>query len=168
MAEGINYTGDLPRYVLGRLFDHLTDKCDWTVDDRNNVDLLRIITRGTKSKFQLTIRVFLIAFAMLVIEKVAEFLNTLTMQYELWCKWWINAIVTILYWYGQLVGQPAVVLYLCVCVCACACACVCVCPGTCRHIARRMMNGWLWNFACMSGTILPTMCQIFVVTQWPN
>ena len=25
---------------------------------------------------------------------------------------------------------------------------VCVCPKTCRHIARRMMNGWLWNFAC--------------------
>ena len=42
----------------------------------------------------------------------------------------------------------------------CVCVCVCVYPGTCRHIARRMMNGWLWNFACMSGTILPTMCQI--------
>ena len=28
-------------------------------------------------------------------------------------------------------------------------------------IARRMMNCWLWNFACMSGTILPTVCQIF-------
>ena len=45
---------------------------------------------------------------------------------------------------------------------------VCVYPGTCRHIARRMTNGWLWNFACMSGTILPTLCQILVVTQWPN
>ena len=28
-------------------------------------------------------------------------------------------------------------------------------------IARRMMNCWFWNFACMSGTILPTVCQIF-------
>ena len=27
MAEGTNYTGDLPRYVLGPLFDKLTDKC---------------------------------------------------------------------------------------------------------------------------------------------
>ena len=24
-----------------------------------------------------------------------------------------------------------------------------VCPRTCRHIARRMMNGWLWNYVCM-------------------
>ena len=45
------------------------------------VDLLRIITRGTNSKFQLTIGVFSIAFAMSVIEKAAEFLNTVTMQY---------------------------------------------------------------------------------------
>ena len=27
MADGINYTGDLLRYVLDRLFDSLTDKC---------------------------------------------------------------------------------------------------------------------------------------------
>ena len=33
---------------------------------------------------------------MSVIEKVGEFLNTLTMQYELWYKWWINAVVMIL------------------------------------------------------------------------
>ncbi len=26
MADGINYTGDLPHYVLERLFDNLTDK----------------------------------------------------------------------------------------------------------------------------------------------
>ena len=26
MADGINYTADLPRYVLDRLFDNLTDK----------------------------------------------------------------------------------------------------------------------------------------------
>ena len=45
MADGINYTGDLPHYVLDRLFDNLTDKSYWNVDDRNNVDLLRIITR---------------------------------------------------------------------------------------------------------------------------
>ena len=48
------------------------------------------------------------------------------------------------------------------------CVCESVCPKTCRHIARRIMNGWLWNFACMSGTMMPTMCQILVVTQWPN
>ena len=37
-----------------------------------------------------------------------------------------------------------------------------------RHIARCMMNGWLWDFACMLGTMMPTMRQILVVTQWPN
>ena len=57
MPDGINYTGDLPGYVLHRLFDHLTDKSYWNVDDRNNVNLLRIITRGSNSKFQLTIGV---------------------------------------------------------------------------------------------------------------
>ena len=36
-----------------------------------------------------------IAFAMSVIDKVGEFLNTLTMQYELRYKWWINAVVMI-------------------------------------------------------------------------
>ena len=40
MADSINYTGDLPRYVLDRLFDNLTDKSDRNVDDRNNVDML--------------------------------------------------------------------------------------------------------------------------------
>ena len=83
MADDINYTGDLPCYVLDRLFDNLTNKSYGNVDDRNNVDLLRIITHGTKSKFQLTIGVFSITFAMSVIEKVAEVLNTPTMQYEL-------------------------------------------------------------------------------------
>ena len=57
MADGINYTGDLPRFVLDRLFDNLTDKSYWNIDDRNNVDLLRIITRGSNSKFQVTIGV---------------------------------------------------------------------------------------------------------------
>ena len=32
---------------------------------------------------------------MSVIEKVGEFPSMLTMQYELWYKWWINAIVMI-------------------------------------------------------------------------
>ena len=95
---GINYTGNLPRYVLDRWVDNLTDKWCWNVDDRNNVDMLRIISRKTKSKFQLTNGgVFSITFAMSVIEKVAEFLKTLTMQYELRYKWWINAVVMILY-----------------------------------------------------------------------
>ena len=57
MADGINYTGDLPRYVLDRLFDNLTDKSYRNVDDWNNDDLLRIITCGSNSKFQLTIGV---------------------------------------------------------------------------------------------------------------
>ena len=83
MADGINYTHDLPRYVLDRLFDNLTDKSYWNVDDRNNVGMLRIITRETKSKFQLTIGVFSTAFAMSVIEKFTEFLNMLTTQWEL-------------------------------------------------------------------------------------
>ncbi len=39
-----NYTGDLLRYVLDRLFDNLTDKSYWNVGDRDDVDLLRIIT----------------------------------------------------------------------------------------------------------------------------
>ena len=82
-----NYTGDLVHYVLDRLFDNLTDTSYGNVDDWNNVDLLRIITRGSNSKCQLTIVVFSIAFAMSVIEKVGEFLNTLTMQYELRYKW---------------------------------------------------------------------------------
>ena len=89
----INYTGDLPRYVLVRLFHNLTDKSYWNVDNRNNVDLLRIITRGSNSKCKLTIGVFSIAFAMSAIEKIGEFLNTLMMQYELRYKLWINAIV---------------------------------------------------------------------------
>ncbi len=75
MADGINYTGDLSPYVLDRFVDNLTDKSYLNVDDRNNVDLIRII-KSIK-----------IAFAMSVIEKVGEFLNTLTMQYELRYKW---------------------------------------------------------------------------------
>ena len=70
MADGINYTGDLPRYVLDHLFDNLTDKSYWHIDDRNNVDMLRIINRETKSKFQLTIGVFSITFVMSVIDNL--------------------------------------------------------------------------------------------------
>ncbi len=54
MADGINYTDDLLRYVLDRLFDNLTDKSYWNVDDWNNVDFLWIITRWTMLKFQST------------------------------------------------------------------------------------------------------------------
>ena len=57
--------------------------------------MLRIITRETKSKFQLTIGVFSIVFVMSVIEKFTEFLNTLTMKYELQNKCWINTVVMI-------------------------------------------------------------------------
>ena len=95
MADGINYTGDLLGYVLDRLFYNLTDKSYSNVDDLNNVNMLRIITRESKSKFQLTIGVFSIAFVMSVIEIFAEFLNTLTMKYELRNKCWINTVVMI-------------------------------------------------------------------------
>ena len=49
--------------------------------------MLRIITRETKLKFQLTIGVFSIAFVMSVIEKFTVFLNMVMMQYELRNKW---------------------------------------------------------------------------------
>ena len=40
MADGINYTDDLLRYVLDRLFDNLTNKSYRNVDDRNNVGMI--------------------------------------------------------------------------------------------------------------------------------
>ena len=73
MADGINYTGDFPCYVLDRLCDNLTDNL----------------------KEMLTIGVFSIVFVMSVIEKFTEFLNTLTTKYELRIKCWINTIVMI-------------------------------------------------------------------------
>ena len=48
-----------------------------------NGDILQIITRKPKSKFELTIGVFSIAFVMSVIEKLTEFPNMLMMKYEL-------------------------------------------------------------------------------------
>ena len=59
--------------------------------------MLRIIIHETKSKFQLTIGIFSIAFVMSVIEKFAEFLNTLKMKYELQNICWINTVVMIQY-----------------------------------------------------------------------
>ena len=56
-------------------------------NEEEDVDMLRIISRETKSKFQLTIGVFSIAFVMSVIEKFTEFLNTLMMQCERRYKW---------------------------------------------------------------------------------
>ena len=96
MANGINYTGDLQRYVLDRLFDNLTDKSYLNVDHRSNLDMLRIITRETKSTFPLIIGVFSMAFVMSVIGKFTEFLDMLTMKYELRYKCWINTAVMIL------------------------------------------------------------------------
>ena len=55
--------------------------------------MLRI--REAKSKFQLIIGVFSVAFVMSLIEKFTEFLNTLTMEYELRNKCWINTVVMI-------------------------------------------------------------------------
>ena len=85
MADGINYTGDLQRYVLDRLFDNLTDKSllkFWRSEQCR-------FASNNYSREQLRKQLS-------VIEKVWEFLNTLTMQYELRYKWWINAVVMIL------------------------------------------------------------------------
>ena len=38
MANAINYTGDLPYYVLDRLFHNLMDNSYLDVDYRNNVN----------------------------------------------------------------------------------------------------------------------------------
>ena len=40
MADGNNYTSDLPGYVLDRLFDNLKNKSYWNVDNRYNVNVL--------------------------------------------------------------------------------------------------------------------------------
>ena len=42
--------------------------------------------------------------------------------------------IIILYWYGRLVGHQPLQWWF-------NCVCESVCPKTCRHIARRMMNG---------------------------
>ena len=94
MADGINYTGDLSRYVLDRLFDNLTDKSYWNVDDRNNVNMLRIITHQAKSKFQLTIWVFSIAFVMSVIKKFIELAVRLLANAS-WPRLWLSTYTLI-------------------------------------------------------------------------
>ena len=96
MADGINYTGDLLRYVLDRLFDSLTDKSYWKCW---RFEQCRSASNNySREQFEMSTdsRSIKIAFAMSVIAKVGEFLNTLTMQYELRYKWWINAVVMIL------------------------------------------------------------------------
>ena len=55
----------------------------------------RQVTRAAIVTSSFKIFLFSIAFVMSVIEKFAEFLNTLTMQYELRYKWWINVVVII-------------------------------------------------------------------------
>ena len=88
MADGINYTGDLLRYVL----DRLLLKC-WRSEQCRSAS-----NNYSREQFEISTdsRSIKITFAMSVIEKVGEFLNTLTMQYELLYKWWINAVVMIL------------------------------------------------------------------------
>ena len=48
MADGITSTGDLPPYVLDRLFDSFSDESLLDVDDRNNDDVGKLsdITGG--------------------------------------------------------------------------------------------------------------------------
>ena len=53
MSDVFIYPGDLPCYVLDSLFDNLTDTYSLNVDDRSDGDMLKIITRETKSKFQM-------------------------------------------------------------------------------------------------------------------
>ena len=80
MADGINYTGDFPRYVLDHIFDNLTNKSYSNIDDRNNVEMLRIITHETKSKFKLIIGVVRKKF----------WINTVVMiQYVRHCLCWL-------------------------------------------------------------------------------
>ena len=64
MADSINYTGDLPRYVLR------SEQCRFAS------------TNYLREQFKISTdnRSLKIAFAMSVIETVWEFLNTLTMQ----------------------------------------------------------------------------------------
>ena len=69
MADGINYTDDLPRYVFDRLFYNLTDKSYWNVDDRNNVDMLRIISHRPSRNFNWKSEYF---------------------RSRLWCRWLRN------------------------------------------------------------------------------
>ena len=57
--------------------------------------MLRIITREAKSNFQLKFGVVSIEFVMSVIEIFTEFLNKLTMKYELRNKLWINPFLVI-------------------------------------------------------------------------
>ena len=75
MADSFNYTGDLPRYVLDRLFDNLTDK-------RRSEQCRFASNNYSREQFEVSTdnRSIKIAFAMSVIEKVGELLNTLTTQ----------------------------------------------------------------------------------------
>ena len=63
---------------VGEFCNNLTDESDLNVDGRNSGNGFRIITLELGSKFQLTIGVFSIAFAMLLIEKLTEFPKTPT------------------------------------------------------------------------------------------
>ena len=94
MADGIIYTGDVPRFVLDRLFDNLMDKSEWNVDDQCNGDMLRIVTT---SKFQLTIGIFSISFVMSVIEKKTDICVLFCLQRRfrttLRCCYWIRSII---------------------------------------------------------------------------
>ena len=52
----------------------------------------------------------------------------------------------------------------CVRVCVCLCVCLCVRGHVAILLGARGMADYE-TFACMSGTMMPTMCQILVVTQ---
>ena len=46
MVDGITSTGDLPPYVLNRLFDSVSDEFFLDVDDRNNDDVGKLSDRA--------------------------------------------------------------------------------------------------------------------------
>ena len=78
-----------------------------------------------------------------------------------WVVWSIP-ITCILVWPTSWI--PAVGgLIVCVCVCVWVCVSEDMSPYCSAH------DEWLiMILACMSGTMMPTLCQILVVTQWPN
>ena len=95
---------------------------------------------------------------------------TMSSEYQSWYREYF-----ILVWTTS--WTPALGAYLCVYVCVFLWV-----RGHGPILLGTWMNGWVWNFYkyvryntannmstfSMSGTILPTMCQILVVIQWPN
>ncbi len=96
MADVINYTGAICRVMFETVYLII-----WRTNrtEMLTIGIMSICSNNySREHFEISTdnRSIKIAFAMSVIEKVGEFLNTLTTQYELRYKWWINAVVMIL------------------------------------------------------------------------